>query len=233
MKKSTLATLLVFFLLIPFTLFLGTKLPGRSFYITGTLIIIEMLVPFFLAFEGRKPQARELVLMAVLCAVAIVSRLALPIPHFKPIFAVIMLSGIAFGPQAGFMIGALSAFGSNFFVGQGPYTPWQMMAFGAGGLLAGLLYRKNRFSRNPFVLAAFGFLTCLFWIGPLLDCSHIFLVLAHIDLQSVIATFVAGFWVNIPQSVCTGLAMLVFSRPLLEILDRVKRKYGMSDPHAE
>lgn len=229
MKKSTLATLLVFFLLIPLTLFFGTKLPGRSFYITGTLIIIEMLVPFFLTFEGRKPQARELVLMAVLCAVAIVSRSVVPIPHFKPIFAIIMISGIAFGPQTGFMIGALSAFGSNFFAGQGPHTPWQMMAFGAAGLAAGLLFRKNRFTRNPLVLAALGFLTCLFWIGPLLDLSHIFIALDRIDLQTVLATFVAGFWVNIPQSVCTGLAMLIFSRPLLEILHRIKRKYGMED----
>ncbi len=227
MKKATIATLAVFFLLIPLTLFLGTKLPGRSFYITGTLIVMEMLVPFFLSFEGRKPQARELVLMAVLCALAIVSRSVVPIPHFKPIFAIVMISGMAFGPQTGFMIGALSAFGSNFFVGQGPHTPWQMMAFGAAGLAAGLLFRKNRFTRNPLVLAAFGFLTCLFWIGPLLDCSHIFLMLSKIDAKTVFATFVAGFQVNIPQSICTALAMLVFSRPLLEILDRIKRKYGM------
>jgi uncharacterized protein (TIGR00369 family) len=61
MKKSRIATLLVFLLLIPATLFLGTKLPGRGFYITGTLIVLELMVPFFMAFEGRKPQARELV----------------------------------------------------------------------------------------------------------------------------------------------------------------------------
>ena len=58
MKKSTIATLLVFFVLIPATLFLGTKLSGRSYYITGTLIILDLMLPFFLAFEGRKPQAR-------------------------------------------------------------------------------------------------------------------------------------------------------------------------------
>jgi energy-coupling factor transport system ATP-binding protein len=60
MKKTKLITLLIFLLVIPITLFLGTKIPGRGYYITGTLIIIEMLIPFFLAFEGRRVQAREL-----------------------------------------------------------------------------------------------------------------------------------------------------------------------------
>ena len=89
MKKSNIATLLVFLLLIPATLFLGTKIPGRSYYITGTLIILELMIPFFMAFEGRKPQARELVVIAVMCAIAIAARVAIPIPNFKAIFAII------------------------------------------------------------------------------------------------------------------------------------------------
>ena len=117
MKKSNIATLIVFFLLIPLTLYLGTRLSGRSYYITGTLIIIELMIPFFMAFEGRKPQARELVVIAVMCAIAIAGRVAIPIPNFKAIFAIIMLSGIAFGPEAGFMVGAIAAFASNFFYG--------------------------------------------------------------------------------------------------------------------
>ncbi|MBO4929866.1 MAG: ECF transporter S component, partial [Clostridia bacterium] len=83
MKKSNIVTLLIFFLLIPATLFLGTKIPGRSYYITSTLMILELMIPFFMAFEGRKPQARELVVIAVMCAIAIVARTAIPIPHFK------------------------------------------------------------------------------------------------------------------------------------------------------
>ena len=70
-----------FLLLIPATLFLGTKIPGRSYYITGTLIILELMIPFFMAFEGRKPQARELVVIAVMCAIAIAARVAIPIPN--------------------------------------------------------------------------------------------------------------------------------------------------------
>ena len=229
MKKSNIVTLIIFFLLIPATLFLGTKIPGRSYYITSTLMILELMVPFFMAFEGRKPQARELVVIAVMCAIAIVARTAIPIPHFKAIFAVIMLSGIAFGPEAGFMVGAISAFASNFFYGQGAYTPWQMMAYGAGGMLAGFLFAKGRLPQKPWVMAVFGFFATILWVGPLLDCSHIFLMLSVINRDSILAALLSGFPVNLSQAICTVLIMLLFGRPLLDKLDRVKTKYGMME----
>lgn len=229
MKKSNIVTLILFFLLIPATLFLGTKIPGRSYYITSTLMILELMVPFFMAFEGRKPQARELVVIAVMCAIAIVARTAIPIPHFKAIFAVIMLSGIAFGPEAGFMVGAISAFASNFFYGQGAYTPWQMMAYGAGGMLAGFCFAKGRLPQKPWVMAVFGFFATILWVGPLLDCSHIFLMLSAINRDSVLAALISGFPVNLSQAICTVLIMLLFGRALLDKLDRVKTKYGMME----
>ncbi|MBR4110048.1 MAG: ECF transporter S component [Oscillospiraceae bacterium] len=231
MKKSTSVSLLVFFLLIPATLFLGTKLPGRSYYITSTLIILQMLLPFFLAFEGRKPQARELVVIAVMCGISIVSRVAIPIPHFKPTFAMIMLSGIAFGPEAGFMVGAVTAFGSNFFVGQGAYTPWQMMAYGAGGLLSGFLSQKGWLSRKPIYLAIFGFLSVLLWVGPLLDLCSLFLMPIGFSKKAIIAVFASGLPANLMQAGCTAAVMLLVSRPLLERLDRIKLKYGMLENH--
>ena len=229
MKKSNIATLIVFLLLIPLTLFLGTKLSGRGYYITGTLIIVELMIPFFMAFEGRKPQARELVVIAVMCALAIAGRVVIPVPHFKAAFAIIMLSGIAFGPEAGFMVGAITAFASNFFYGQGHFTPWQMFGYGAGGMLAGFCFRPNWLPRKNWVMAVFGFLAVLLWVGPLLDCSHIFLVLPKITWPSVIATFVSGFYVNVSQAICTALIMLLLGNTFLEKLDRVKMKYGMME----
>ena len=227
MKKSNIVTLMVFLLLIPATLFLGSKLPGRSFYITGTAIVMEMLIPFFMAFEGRRPQARELVILSVLCAIAIVARVAIPMPHFKAIFAIIIISGIAFGPESGFMVGAISAFASNFFYGQGPFTPWQMMAYGAGGMLAGFLFAKGRLPRKPWLMAIFGFLAVMFWIGPLLDCSSIFLMLSHINWRSVLIILTAGMPANVGNGICTAIMLLLFGKPLLDRLDRVKIKYGM------
>ena len=225
MKKSTIFTWLTILVLIPLTLYLGTKLTGRSYYMTSTLIIIEILIPFFLAFETRKPQARELVILAVLCALAVASRVAVPIPHFKPVFAVIMISGMAFGPQSGFLVGAMSAFASNFFASQGPWTPWQMLAYGAAGLLAGIFHLP----RKPWLLAVFGFLSCISIVGVLLDCSTVFTSLTTFKWSSVLFILAQGLPINISHGISTAVTMLLFSRPLLSILDRIKRKYGMME----
>ena len=187
------------------------------------------VIPFLLAFESRRPQARELVVIAVLSALAVAARVAIPIPNFKAIFAIIMLSGIAFGPEAGFLVGAVSAFASNFFYGQGAYTPWQMFAYGAGGMLAGFLFAKGRLPQKRWVMAAFGFLACVLFVGPLLDTCTVFLTLPIINAQTAWPLYISGFPVNISQGVCTALTMVLFGPALLEKLERVKLQYGMTE----
>ena len=229
MKKSNIATLLIFLLAIPATLFLGSKMSGKWYYLTSTMIIIELLIPFFMTFEGRKPQARELVVIAVMCALAVAARVAIPIPNFKAIYGIIMIAGIAFGPQSGFLVGAVSALSSNFFLSQGPYTPWQMMAYGAGGMLAGFLFQKGRLPRKPVLMGIVGFLGIVFFVGPLLDTCTVFLAPISMNLKSIMAIYASGFTVNISQGISTFLVMFLLGRPLLEKLDRVKVKYGMME----
>lgn len=228
MKKSSSLSLVVILVLIPATLWLGTHLPGRWYYLTSTLIIVETMLPFFFLFEKRRPQARELVTVAVMCALATVSRVAFAfLPSFKPITAIIMIAGIAFGPEAGFMTGAISAFASNFFYSQGPWTPWQMMAYGFGGFLAGALFSKKGRVGNPVLLGVFGVIAILFVVGPLLDCCTVFTSLTAFTSEAVLLTFARGFPLNLSHALSCGVTMLVFSKPLLEKLDRLKVKYGM------
>lgn len=229
MKKSHIAMLITFFLLIPATLFLGTKLPGRTYYITGTLIILELMIPFFMAFEGRKPQARELVIIAVLSAIAIAGRVLIPIPDFKAIFGVIMLAGIAFGPETGFMVGAIAAFGSNFVYGQGAYTPWQMFSYGAAGMLSGFAFGKERLPRNSWLMALFGFVTVVLVVGPILDSMTFFLGFVKPSPEAFGLVFVPGFAHNCPNGLCTAAVMLILGKPFLSILNRIQVKYGMLD----
>lgn len=227
MKKSHIAMLLVCCLLIPATLFLGTKLSGQSYYITVTLILLELMLPLFMAFEGRNPQARELVIIAVLSAMAIAGRVAIPIPDFKAIFAIIMLSGIAFGPETGFMVGAIAAFGSNFFYSQGFYTPWQMFSYGAGGMLAGFVFGKGRLSKKPWLMAIFGFVTVVVLVGPILDSMTLFLGFVKPSKEAFGLVFVPGFAHNCINGLCTAAVMLIFGKPFLAILNRIQVKYGM------
>jgi len=234
MKKSTLFSLLVIFVLIPATLFLGTNMTGRAHYFISTLIIIEIMLPFFFAFEHRKPQARELVTIAVMCALSVASRVLVQIPAFKPILGIIMISGIALGAEAGFLTGAVSAFASNFFFSQGPWTPWQMMAYGIAGFLAGLLFhRKRPFPGKPWlsaaVLGVYGFFATVLVTGPLLDTCSIFTMGIQVTPGFVLAVYSAGFVPNLILGCATAVTMFLVGRPLLGKLDRLMQKYGMMD----
>lgn len=228
MKKSTLFSLITIFVLIPLTLYLGTHLKGRWHYLTSTLVIIETMLPFFFLFESRKPQARELVTIAVMCALAAASRVAFTfLPSFKPITAIVMLTGVALGAEAGFLTGAISAFASNFFFSQGPWTPWQMLAYGIGGFLAGVLFHKRPKLRDPRLLAVFGVVLVMTVIGPLLDLCTLFTTSVRFSWAAVMIILGNGLGMNIAHAVSCALTMLLFGRPLLEKLERLKHKYGM------
>ena len=229
MKKTTICNLLLLFVLIPGTLFLGTQLSGRWYYLTSTIMIVEVMIPFFLAFETRRPQARELVTLAVMCALAVASRVVMLIPNFKPMTAIIMITGIALGAQSGFVCGAVGAFASNFFFSQGPWTPWQMMAYGFAGFLAGGLFHKRFPLRNPAALAVWGFFTIVLVIGPLLDSCTVFTVSSRITWKYALAVFTAGFAYNVQHGLACAVTLLLFAKPLLGKLERLKTKYGMMD----
>ena len=164
-----------------------------------------------------------------MCALAVISRAAFAwLPNFKPIYGVIIISGIAFGVQAGFLVGAISAFASNFLFGQGPWTPWQMLAYGICGLIAGGCYfRKNRLPKDPLSLGLFGFSVVLFVVCPLLDTSTVFTTLTVFTPASVISIYTTAIITNIIQAVCTFLTLLALSKPLLSKLERIITKYGL------
>ena len=232
-------SLAIMVLLVPLAVVLFTRLK-QSFYLSGLTIIVLTIAAFFLHFESRKPQARELVLLAVLCALAVASRAAFGfVPHFKPMLAIVMLTGIAFGPEAGFLCGAISGFASNFNFGQGPWTPWQMFAYGIGGMLAGLFALCGILKKSPRAwrdggwrdilgLTVFGFLCILLVVGPLLDTSTFFM--AGFSASSPLAVYLAGVPVNCVHGSAVALTMLLFGKPLLDRLRRIKIKYGMMEP---
>ena len=232
-------SLAIMVLLVPLAVVLFTRLK-QSFYLSGLTIIVLTIAAFFLHFESRKPQARELVLLAVLCALAVASRAAFGfVPHFKPMLAIVMLTGIAFGPEAGFLCGAISGFASNFIFGQGPWTPWQRFAYGIGGMLAGLFAMWGILKKSPRAwrdggwrdilgLTVFGFLCILLVVGPLLDTSTFFM--AGFSTSSPLAIYLAGVPVNCVHGSAVALTMLLFGKPLLDRLRRIQIKYGMMEP---
>ena len=120
--RRTWTAIVLILVAIPLVIFFGIFfLNDRSNVFIGICIICLAMLPFAMIFENRKPQARELLVIAVMAAIAVAGRMAFfMIPQFKPVCAVVIIAGIGLGAEAGFLTGAVSGFVSNFFFGQGP-----------------------------------------------------------------------------------------------------------------
>ena len=229
LSKRTLVAAAMIILAIPLTIFIGYRFFGdRKFLIISMLILIETMLPFVLVFESRKPQARELVVIAVLCAIGIVGRAAfLAVPSFKPVAAIVIIAGVAFGGETGFLVGAMTMFGSNMLFGQGPWTPWQMFAMGMIGFLAGVLFRKGLLRRSRFSLSVYGALATIILYGGLMNPASVLMYQNHPTWEMFLTAFLTGFPVDMIHAASTVLFLWLLAQPMLEKLDRIKVKYGL------
>ena len=144
-RKRLALTAVLIFLVIPALIALTVFLGSRRLYMPLSLLILVMIMaPFFMIFERRKPRAREVVLIAMMSALTVASHtffhIAFPVQIGT---AMVIISGISLGPEAGFLIGAMSRFVCNFYMGQGAWTPWQMFCWGLLGFLAGLAFNRE------------------------------------------------------------------------------------------
>lgn len=225
---------LIVLVLMPVVVYL-CGISDRKYYLSALLVIAMTVAVFFLSFERRAPQARELALLAVMCALAVASRVVVPFPSFKPTMAVVILAGMAFGAERGFLCGAVTALVSNFFFSQGPWTPWQMMGYGMGGLVSGLLCRATLLKRRPkgwkdiTILSVFGFVLIIVLVGPILDTStYLTVSMKSAGATAALPIYLTGFLTaNLPHAAATAVTLALFGRALLRMLDRVQVKYGL------
>lgn len=217
-------------LLMVATLFGAIRISGdRAYYIVSFLIVFYMLIPFFASFERRKPAARELILMSVLIAIGVASRVAFfMVPHMKPVLAIAIIAGCALGSQSGFLVGAMIAFVSNFFFGQGPWTPWQMFALGMVGLLAGLIFSRWEQGRKKVPLATFGLLSGYLY-GLIVDLWTIFVMTPEPSWQVALGVYAVAIPVNTALAVFTAVFLFFLAEPFLKKIHRIQKKYGVLD----
>ena len=229
LSPRTKITILLSLVLIPLTIWAGLKFGGgRKYMLISLAIIFETMLPFFLMFEGRKPQARELVILSVLSALAIGGRAVFfAMPGFKPVASMVILTGVAFGAEAGFMVGAMTMFCSNVLFGQGPWTPWQMFAMGIMGLLSGVLFRKGLLHRDRFSLSVFGGLVTFLIYGGIMNPASVLMYQANPDWQMILTAYITGVPADAIHTLATVMFLWFLSEPMLEKLDRVKVKYGL------
>ena len=205
----------------------GVKLlKDREYKLVSAMISLLACVPFYFAYEKREGSIRRMVLLAVMTAISVVGRFIFgPIPAFKPVTAIVALTGIYMGPESGFLVGSLSALISNIFFGQGPWTPFQMLAWGVIGLLAGLpglrvLLRK----RIP--LAVYGIFAG-FAYSLILDIWSVF----SLDGTWNWGRYLAALGTAVPFSITYAVANVVFLmltiKPIGEKLNRIQIKHGI------
>ncbi len=231
LSKQTLAASLFLLFAVPLTVWLGmTYLGGRKYYFVSLLVLLETLLAFATAFERRKPQARELVTVSVLCALAVAGRAAFfMLPQFKPVTALVILSGICLGGETGFLVGAVTAFVSNFFFGQGPWTPWQMFAFGVIGLLTGLLARRGLLGKNKLSLCAYGFGVTLILYGVIMNVASVLMWQPSPTPTMLLAACAAGLPFDLIHAASTAFFLWILAAPIIQKLERVKVKYGLME----
>ena len=151
------------------------------------------------------------------------------LPQFKPVIAIVIISGVAFGGEAGFLVGAMTAFVSNMFFGQGPWTPWQMFAFGIIGFLAGVLFRKGILRRSRAALCMFGGFSTFAIYGLIMNTSTLFTYQTNPTLSMLWPAILQGLPFDLVHGLATAVFLFIIARAMLEKLDRIKQKYGLVD----
>ena len=231
-KACALAAFAVICILIPITIWVGiTKLNDRKYYFISMLILLEAIIPFFFLYEKRKPKARELVTVATMCALAVAGRAAFfMLPNFNAATAMVIISGVAFGAETGFIVGAVTMLTSNFIFGQGPWTPWQMFAMGVLGYLAGVIYRRRSVRKKIFSklsLCIFGGISCIVVYGGIMNPASVLMYYNDVSLHMIAAAYITGFPFDVVHGTGTVLFLWFAARPFLEKLDRIRTKYGI------
>lgn len=228
LKKRTWAAV-IGILLIPAIIAFGVLvLEDRSYYFISLLILAVTMLPFFLVFEHRKPMARELVLLATLSALAVAGRAAFfMLPQFKPVVAIVILTAVTLGPEAGFLVGAVSGFVSNFFFGQGPWTPWQMFSFGIVGFLAGILAVRGILPKKRWALCLYGGIATVVIYGGIMNFSSAILFGGKLTVKSLLAIYASGVPFDLIHGASTVIFLFFLANPMMEKIGRVQKKYGL------
>lgn len=225
-KRKELITLGILLLSIPAVVILGAVMFKEKYYAWITLCTATLsCLPLFYCFERKESSSKELTVLAVMIAVSAAGRVIFVwLPGFKPVAAITIMVAIWLGKEAGFVVGSLSAVVSNFYFGQGPWTPFQMFAWGALGLLAGLFSKPLQKSR--VACCAFGVVAGVLY-SLTMDVWTTLWVDGTFRLTRYVAAAVTALPVTVEYAVSNVIFLLLLSRPIGGKLERIKKKYGL------
>ena len=190
------------------------------------LLAAVSCIPYYYKYEKKKPQTREHVVLAVMTALTVISRMIFaPVPGFKPVAAMVTICGMPFARESGFLCGSLSAFVSNFFFGQGPWTPFQMIAWGSIGWFSGMLNRTGQMEKRRIRTAVFGILAGI-WYSLVMNLWVVIGAGEGLEWIRYGAVFITSLPVTAEYCVSNILFLWILVPGFMKRLNRVKYKYG-------
>ena len=195
-------------------------------------VVALVLMLFFAGFEASRPALRQIMPTLVLAALAAAGRILFaPVPEFKPVSAIAIIAGATLGPRSGFMTGALAAFTSNFFFGQGMWTPWQMYAWGLVGYVGGVAGRAGAFVRRDgsvrrVSLAVFGLVSAALY-GAVINAYDVIGFVQPLTWEGALVRVAASLPFDVMHGVATAVFLSALYGPWTRRIGRVVRRYGL------
>ncbi len=213
-------------LLVPAVVLCGALLfPAKQYAWISFCVALLSCLPVFLQFEHKKVSTKRLILIASMTALSVLGRILFtPIPGFKPVTAMVVITALYFGSEAGFLTGSLSAVISNFWFGQGPWTPFQMFSWGILGMIAGLL--AGPLKRSRILLAIYGALSGVLY-SVLMDVWTVLWADGFFNLSRYFAALASALPFTAIYAVSNVIFLLLLCKPIGKILERVQTKYAL------
>ena len=210
------------FAIMPALVLLMPRALQAKYYAPVTFLMTGFALLLFLAgFERRELGTRRMILVSVMTALSVLGRM---LPVIKPITALTVLSAMYLGPEAGFLTGALSAVLSNFIMGQGPWTPFQMLAWGLIGLFAGILSKPLR--RSKVLLYGYGILSGLAY-SMVMDIWTTVWTYGEFTIRQYAAAVASSMPYPVVYAVSNLIFLMLLAKPFGEKLARIEKKYGL------
>lgn len=220
-------SIVIFLLLVASIIFFKYN----AYLLVSLAIILIIMLPFFARFEIRNITGSEVVILAMLAAIAAVGRVPFAaLPSVQPTSFIIILTGLVFGAESGFIVGAVAAVVSNVFLGQGPWTPWQMYAWGMMGMSSGLL-RNTWWMKKMWGKVIFGFIWG-YLFGWFMNLWIIVSNIENFTWELFTSIYVASIYFDLAHGLSNVFFLIVFSASWMNIMNRFKKKYGLLDDRA-
>ncbi|WP_245954245.1 ECF transporter S component [Companilactobacillus formosensis] len=217
-RKSTILLVLSLLVLVLMAVF-----SSRNYLLFSFGFLIVTLGVYFWRFEKSQHNSKEIVFIAIVCALAVVGRIIFAaLPSVKPELFILIMGAVVSGPETGFLMGTIIALTSNMYFGQGVWTPWQMFALGIIGLISGLMS-----SDVPrWLLVVWGFFSG-FLMGWIMDIYYIIGYVDPITIKSILTSIMASFYFDFVHALFTGVLLLFVGKRWIKLFNNYKQKYDL------